>query len=286
MLLEKLSSNNENEYKELLVLSKKYIDNKIDFYDEYNKSSILHKYLMRKLVKLIKIEGKIVGYIWLNSFAISKPLKINEIYIRNEYLNYIDENTLSLLKNSTIVYEAYENTYINNISNLMNMRTYKRIDLMMLENKYIECYIPKDISFRKCNIKTDRRLRCFIQNEIFKENGRVLLTESDIGYDEEQQYYIDDLCLFIKYKDAIIGYGQIIYKNGMYYLVNFGIIEKFRALGYGQIFLTKIINLTVKNKIEKIYIKVESKNIKAKTLYKKIGFTEIKKISYKIWNIR
>ncbi|WP_443110822.1 GNAT family N-acetyltransferase [Caloramator sp. mosi_1] len=64
-------------------------------------------------------------------------------------------------------------------------------------------------------------------------------------------YFLKDYC-YVLYKNHMpIGYGQIIKDRSLYYLVNFGIIEEFRGMGFGYIFLNYILNdIKGKNKIK------------------------------------
>ena len=55
-------------------------------------------------------------------------------------------------------------------------------------------------------------------------------------------------------------------------LVNFGILEEYRELGYGQILLEYMINFAYDIKLSELFIRVTDSNYKALNLYKKTGF--------------
>lgn len=121
----------------------------------------------------------------------------------------------------------------------------------------------------------DEELRCEIQNSVFYDINRIPLCASDIKDEEYEDYYINNFGVFICKKDGqAIGYGQVIYSNGAYTIVNLGILEQYRQRGYGEILLKYLIELCYHNSIKYVYIKVERENINALSLYKKIGFKE------------
>ena len=144
--------------------------------------------------------------------------------------------------------------------------------------------INTKISYALYNPKNDAQIRCNLQNAIFKEDSRIPLSIEDIYYDEKQDYYLDDLSVFIKLKDRIIGYGQIIYSREMYTLVNFGILQGFRSKGYGEALICELVNLAKKKGIDNIFIRVEHDNFAARKLYDKVGFKEVGKFSTWLWS--
>ncbi|NLK96124.1 MAG: GNAT family N-acetyltransferase, partial [Clostridiales bacterium] len=131
--------------------------------------------------------------------------------------------------------------------------------------------------------KKDVKIRCFIQNSVFRDNNRIPLTTADIEFDENQDYFIDDLCLFISVDNKVIGYGQIIYNKGIYTVVNLGIIKKYRGKGYGRDLLNALIILAERKGIRDLFIRVELNNHKAERLYESCGFNEVGYISNWIW---
>ena len=58
-------------------------------------------------------------------------------------------------------------------------------------------------------------------------------------------------------------------------LVNFGVIDKYRNLGYGSFFLAHILEETKKMGYIKITLKVKSDNTAALNLYRKFGFNRV-----------
>ena len=129
-----------------------------------------------------------------------------------------------------------------------------------------------NITCQKVILKKDEELRCEIQNSIFSATTRVPLEIQDIETDIEQDYYIENLSLFIKINDIAIGYGQIIFNRDMYTVVNFGIIKEFRKYGFGKILLNQLIFEAKENGIYELFIRVEENNFNALKLYNWIGF--------------
>ena len=111
-----------------------------------------------------------------------------------------------------------------------------------------------------------------MQNNIFYSNDRIPLEIKDIKYEEKQEFYKKDLCIFMLLDNKEIGYGQIVYNKNMYMIVNFGVLKEYRGLGYGEYFLNYLVNMAYNLNIKDLYIRVDYENYKALNLYNKIGF--------------
>ena len=171
------------------------------------------------------------------------------------------------------------------IMNLKNYNKTQQTDNLISSLKYNKDLLKKinilynsnidevKISIEKVVLKKDEELRCKLQNSIFSSSTRVPLEVEDIENDIEQEYYIEDLSLFIKVNNIAIGYGQIIYNRDMYTVVNFGIIKDFRNYGFGKILLNQLIQTARNMNIDDLFIRVEETNYSALKLYNWIGFT-------------
>ena len=137
----------------------------------------------------------------------------------------------------------------------------------------------KNINFKIFTKREDEGLRCFIQNSVFKDNDRIPLVPYDIKLEEEEDYYINDLCVFIMIGNVTIGYGQVISKKDLYTIVNVGILDEYRNKGYGEMLIKYLIYLCYKKHISQVTINVDVNNYKAFNLYKKMGFEEYGKIT-------
>lgn len=283
MVVETLSSKNIQEFKILLEEAKEVAEYRVDFYRCYDNKSFLYKYFQRKLVRLLKISDYYIGYIW-TGIPSKKSLQIIDMYIKEDYLKYFNDKIFGIFSNSLITYEGIENEYALKLIRTLNMNRIRLTNLMKLDKKFNFTKRKTNAVFFKFVKGRDEELRCALQNEIFKEESRVPLKVEDIKYDTKQEYYIDDLCIFMKVGNEVIGYGQIIYNRGIYSVVNFGIIAKYRAQGYGEDLIVALIELAKKKNIEDLYIRVDYNNIPAKKLYLNVGFKELCNFSSWLWS--
>ena len=272
MHYEKLSNKNFSNLKGLVdefFCINKYRCNIIS---TYNKLSFLKKILYKNKVIMILVDKEYVGYVYFERFSID-TIVINDLYIRNEFIGKFNLNNIETFKNKILFYQTYEDKLTKEI--LINNGFSKNETTMLLKyDLYTKLRLKhkENISFRLFKVDKDEALRCKIQNDVFDYNGREPITIKDIMYEEKLKYYKSETCIFMLANDKEIGYAQIIYNNGMYMLVNFGVIEEYRGYGYGEIFLKHMINLAFYNNISTLYIRVNDSNFKALNLYKKIGF--------------
>lgn len=194
---------------------------------------------------------------------------------------------LSLIKGINIKKISLFNINIPKVNVLLDSKIYyivkkikikgfkKEILLNMEATTFGNIDNMKDIIFRHFIEGEDEELRCKIQNSVFYDENRIPLSLSDITDEEYEDYYINNFGVFICKNDGqAIGYGQVIYSDGAYTVVNLGILEQYRHKGYGELLLKYLIELCDKNSIKYVYIKVERENINALSLYKKVGFKE------------
>lgn len=281
--VEKLSTDNFKSFSDLLEEARNKNKYLRDFFRFYDNKSFIFRYIVRKMVYLIKFNETYIGYIWMESPSYESS-KASDIYIKDEYIKYFTGKLLLILKTNILTLECFENEYSKKLLKALDMIPIRKTYLMKLENyKNEEIKLPDNLSFSIYKRKKDANIRCKIQNDIFFDNARVPLTVEDIYYDEKQDYFLDDLSLFLKYNDTEIGYGQIIYSRNMNLIVNFGIIDKYRGKGYGRILINKLIQLAFENNIKDLYIRVDVNNRKAINLYRSIGFETIGNFSVWMW---
>jgi ribosomal protein S18 acetylase RimI-like enzyme len=304
VMLEKLTLNNMNSFKEMYNKNFKEINYNKDFFRCYDQQNFLIKFLYRKFIRLIKINDIYIGYIWYEGTG-GKYIKIWALYIDINYIDLIDNLTLSYFDNNILTYEAIdtkENSIIltkmgfikenhtfllymniNNYSNDKFILNELNNDKRIFKNKF---NISNNILFslKKLDVGKDEKLRCEIQNDIFSQLNRRPLTVDDIYADMTQDYFLKDLCFFGMINNEYIGYGQIIFNRNMYTIVNFGIVNKYRGLGLSKILLKEIINKARNYGIKELYIRVDYDNNKAINLYRGIGFEEVNKIL--VWERR
>lgn len=298
VMLERLSLNNMNIFKELYNKNFEEASYNKDFFRCYEEQNFLIKYIYRKFIRLIKVDNNYIGYIWYEG-GYGQYIKVWALYIDVDFKDLINYSTLSYFDKNILCYEEFDSLRTNILLNKlgfskenytlllkMNITNYNyNVLQMQLENekqnslKYnmnIDNYA--DVSIRNLNIGKDEILRCNIQNDIFAQLDRKPLNVDDIYADMTQDYFIQDLCFLGIHNNDYIGYGQIIFNRNMYTIVNFGIVAKYRGKGLSKIFLSKIVDAAKYYGIEELFIRVDSTNLKAINLYKWIGFKEVNKI--------
>lgn len=298
VMLDKLTLNNMDAFKEIYKKSFEEITFNKDFFRSYEEQNFLLKFLYRKYIRLIKVNGNYIGYIWYEGIG-GKYIKVWALYIDFSYKHLIDEYTLSYFDDSILSHEAIdsiENSIVlsrlgfikDNYTLLlkMNINNFDNKDIIINLYKKVQCKLMDKIninneikfSIRKLAVGKDEVLRCNIQNDIFEQWNRRPLNVDDINADMAQDYFLNDLCFLGMVNNEYIGYGQIIFNRNMYTIVNFGIVSKYRGMGLSKPFLSEIINAAKNYGIEELFIRVDSNNIKAINLYRWIGFKDVNKI--------
>ena len=280
-MLETLSLSNMGTFKSLYKESRSERSYDKDFFTIYNKENIFMKYIYRRFVKLIKYNESFIGFIWYEAPS-EKYVKVLALYINPEYKKYIKADILKELDKHILCYEEYNTKDI--ILNLLGFEPIMTTFMMYLELSNTNFkYLSNDLLSNKLEIRNfligkDEELRCKLQNDIFYEEDRKPLSIEDIYSDMVQDYYLKNHCYFLSYNNEYIGYGQIIKNRGFYTLVNFGVLEEYRRLGFGTLFIKYIIDICKNNNINDLYIRVDEENNEAIKLYKKIGFNILDEI--------
>lgn len=251
-----------------------------DFFLVYDNSNFAQKIFLKRNVKLLYKNNKCVGYIWTNvhkNVCHINALNIEKIDSLQEGYSYLIN---SIKKNPIINYDCENNGYNYNIlEGIGFIKTEGTVELSLNLDKWINFIdIPPNINFENPVFHKHEKIRCYIQNEIFKSNSRIPLTVEDIYFDESQKYYMADCSFFIKKETEYIGYGQVIIEKEQPFIVNFGILQNFRGKGYAKILLTHILNTLQSKGFKKVMIRANSLNKVALDLYKNIGFSLYKEI--------
>lgn len=282
-MLDKLSLSNMDIFKNLYKENKLNISYDKDFFNTYNKENIFIKYIYRKFVKLIKYKNDYIGFIWYE-IPSEKYVKILALYIKDEYKKDINPYFLKELDKHILCYEEYEKRNKKFELNLLGFESIMNTLMMFLDldtvdlndsenNLFSNNLFPRIFSEGK-----DEGLRCILQNEIFYDEDRPSLSIEDIYSDMMQDYYLKNHCYFLMYDDQYIGYGQVIKNRGVYIIVNFGILNKYRKNGFATLFIKYILKKCKEDNIDNVYIRVDENNYGAINLYKKIGFNVIDKV--------
>ena len=241
-----------------------------NFFDEYNSMNYAFQFFLLKKIKILKYHSDFVGYSW-NRYNTN----INSISVIDSCNMYEGFNELiSVIKgNSNLNYQCMKNDFNFEI---LTKSGFKKKDGTLELVKHLEGYsnivYDENISFEVVDKGPLEKMRCELQNDIFKDASRVPLTMEDIYFDEIQKYYLKAGSILIKYKGEYIGYGQIIIEFNNATIVNFGILQKYRNRGFGKLLLSHLLNIISDYNHNIAFIKVKSYNEVALNLYTSCGF--------------
>lgn len=251
-----------------------------DFINSYYNSGKISQYILKKNCKIIFKNKNIAGLIWADSFK--KPsCYVKAFYFSNDMS--IEEIVLifkAMFKFGTTIYiKTTDKDLCVDILRKCGFKENLSLDEMQLS--LLECNVKnfnKD-SFDKLKMVNfrdgiDEGTRVKIQNLVFGNETRVPISLNDVKADKLQNYYIPDGNYFLKLEDQFIGYGQLIFYDNNLTLVNFGVIQEYRGLGYGEYFLRSILEEVKSMGYINIKLKVKSNNLAASNLYEKVGFVK------------
>lgn len=278
IFLDKLSLFNIDSFRNLYNMKENaYICDK-SFFEIYDKESFIMKYIIRKQIKLFKVNNRYVGYIWYEYPPDDGVSNIYAIYLKDEYVELLNLTILSFFNVNTFRFDMLANSKAVHIMKKLKFNvTSKNILMTMKTSDYNKQLNEDKVVFKHFIEGKDEELRCKIQNSVFNEKNRIPLSVQDVYCEEEEDYYIKNCGVFICNDNGqAVGYGQIIYNKGLYTIVNLGILDKYRQHGYGEMLVAYLIKFCHKNEIKNVYIRVDQKNEKALSLYSKIGFKEYK----------
>lgn len=283
--LQKLTSQNMDEFKKVYAKSRLSENYDRDFFKLYDEQNFVVKFIFKRFLRLFTYNNGVIGFMWYET-PIDINIRIWALYIENRYVSLLNESLLKSFNNSVLSYEAIDsNRNIYTLQNLgfkmvrptvfmeLQISNYNK-DSYLLNEGYRINNTSEIIVFRTFKIGADENLRCKIQNDIFSDWNRIALTIEDVYNDLNQEYYINDLAIFIEVNNMIIGYGQIVFNRDVYTVVNFGIISEYRGRGYGKLLLNKLIILSKQRGMKNLYIRVDENNTKARNLYEWAGFEE------------
>lgn len=274
--VEKLSLFNIEHFRKLYNKSQNaYICNK-GYFEIYDNQSFILKFVIRKQIRLFKRNNEYIGYIWFEYPGYDGESNIYSLYIKDGYEDIITPYILLSLNSDTFKFDVWDSDKMIKIMNNLQFSPISETKLMKMDSSNIDIYEEIDSSrFRHFIKKKDEKLRCLIQNSVFDDKDRIPITVKDIYAEEEEEYYLDNFRVFIyKDSDTIVGYGQVIFNNGQYTIANLGILEAYRGQGFGEELVRYLLWFCNKNSIKEVNIRVEKNNVKAISLYTKVGFKE------------
>lgn len=248
-----------------------------DFFKYYNRANFLSKYLLRRQVILLAESNKLVGYMWCSKIGYGeKNYLINAFYIQEKFMDQECKTIFNLFRPGCNFYLDGKVTrnaadFLKEIGFIKRNGTY---EMSFLLEEPLEELVFDSIEFIPFEKGKYEKLRCDLQNQIFYEEDRQPLTVKDILIDELQDYFVEDWCIFLKYENQFVGYGQIIINDSLPLIVNFGILEPYRRRGLATTLLNHLLNILYKAGYKKVKIKVDINNTGAFMLYKKKGFVK------------
>lgn len=267
--------------KDVLVRYKEFNELNEDLYGTYTKSSILVKFQYRTGLRIISYKSNPAMIIW--SEARNYSSKIRAI-IPFDYLYTITDpgffsevifafkSTLSIhLDIRRFEYMAVLNETNEKILTAMVFQVKKGILVMHLNLK--DAINPtKPVELKKFRME-DIKDRVNIQNNIFDNKNRIPINSADILMEISRKSYIQELSLFLVHDSELAGYGQITNHNGKAFLVNFGIVDRFRGMRLSKDFLLAILKEAKDYGFIELNLEVRADNKRAVDLYTSVGFT-------------
>ena len=166
VLLERLSSNNFENFKTLNIerFSKENYDK--NFFEYYQSEKFFLRIFLKKFVKLFVYGKKVIGYIWYE-VPVEIPVRIWSLYVKPEYINLLTPNILNSFNNTVLSYETCEGE-INN-QTLINLG-FNKVKPSILMNIKLNDY-NKNIQVDKIkyNLENDYKLLKKV-NSIYNSN--------------------------------------------------------------------------------------------------------------------
>lgn len=279
---ERLTQKNIDMFRNLNSNRKFFNELNEDFFQYYDSAKIIKRFLLTNQVKLLESDSECIGYYWLErtrgkyyTLRAFNALNADLVFDAAEYM-------LTLLrKNIIISYECSKNNYNFLILEKLGFVREEGIIELSKELTVVEStLLPDLVTFEPFIKGKHEELRCKLQNSIFMNVDREPLNIDDIYYDVMQDYFMVDGSIFMKYKGGYIGYGQIILDASTPTIVNFGITKEYRAMGFGKVLLTQLLNILYNKGFKKVKLKVDADNYVAYKLYCKMGFKKVME-SYK-----
>jgi ribosomal protein S18 acetylase RimI-like enzyme len=184
------------------------------------------------------------------------------------YKNFQVQNYILKINYNKINLPEYKKYFNLNIIN-----DFKVMTISLVKGYNNTSLYGQNLIVRGINLGNEEATRVYLQNLIFgNKPGREDITLKEILNEEKSQRFIKELCFILEKESSPIGYGQIIYYERKYYLVNFGIIPTERNHGFGSFFLNRILQACSEYGLEELSLTVDNSNLSAIRLYRSLGF--------------
>lgn len=136
VLLERLSSNNFENFKNLNLerFSKENYDK--NFFEYYENEKFFLKIFLKKFVKLFIYRKEVIGYIWYE-IPVEMPVRVWSLYIKPEYIDLLSPEILKSFNNTILSYETCNDEDTNRM--LINLG-FKKVKPSLLMNIELSNY--------------------------------------------------------------------------------------------------------------------------------------------------
>lgn len=238
--------------------------------------------------KMLKIKNKHRGYIFFSSHlspVYKDRINVEDIYIEKDYNTNSNYTILLESINKGLLFKRYKYAQIffnasKNVPDIisgLNLTVEKKMMEMKIDiTAHKRIIKPDDVDFSICKKGVDEAKRVVIQNSIFKDTrGHIDCDIDDIKYEQQQDFFIEDGCIFLCCEGHIAGYSQIILEKFPVirpFIVNFGIDKRYRGRGLSTPLLNHTLNILKMKGFNEAFLTVDASNKKAYNLYKKAGF--------------
>lgn len=274
----KLSKSLMPQFKELNAARKSFNSLNEDFFQYYNTTTLPQKLFLRRNISVLEDNKNLCGYIWTSiddkNFYNIRALSVNLSSKSADYISLL----LKTLKSGFTASFLCENNGINMglLSEAGFCKKVGTIEMSLNLKKEIKLVEVDNISFEVFRKGFDEKIRCYIQNEVFKDKNRVPISTKDIYFDENQYYYFSPGAIFIKKDNKYVGYGQVIIEGDIPIIVNVGILPDYRGKGYGKLLINYLLKIIDSYNYNIATLNVDINNTVAFNLYKDCGFNVLK----------
>ncbi|MGL5352748.1 MAG: hypothetical protein ACRDA5_05415, partial [Clostridium sp.] len=103
--LQKLTSQNMDEFKNIYDKSKISDSYDRDFFKIYHEQNFIVKFLFKRFLRLFTYNNAIVGFMWYET-PVDTNVRIWAMYIDSDYIHLLNQSTLNSFNSSVLSYEV------------------------------------------------------------------------------------------------------------------------------------------------------------------------------------
>ncbi|NRY05816.1 hypothetical protein [Clostridium beijerinckii] len=175
VFLEKLSLFNMNHFRRLYNRSEDAYSCDKSFFEIYDDESFIVKYIIRKQIRLFRVNSEYVGYIWYEYPSYNGFSNIYSIYLKDEYIHLINSKILSFFNASAFKFDMLANSKASFIMKKLNFDVNSNNILMKIRTRNIKNnFYENRVFFKHFKEGQDEELRCRIQNSVLMKKIEFL----------------------------------------------------------------------------------------------------------------